>query len=121
MVSRKTRPLSIEVVAYETEVSLFAIPGRRFTHAILNPPYKKDQSTDSYAPNALSGWHRGGKPLRGFCLAVNAVAGTGRANGGDNTPELLQWPLFQEVSCRIPEHDESQARSFIRIAQEGVR
>lgn len=84
MVSRKTRPLSIEVVAYETdrgilpyleetmkrceslcksggvafqgmikfedfvlsaitetEESLFAVPGRRFTHAILNPPYKK--------------------------------------------------------------------------------
>lgn len=25
----------------ETEESLFAVPGRRFTHAILNPPYKK--------------------------------------------------------------------------------
>jgi adenine-specific DNA-methyltransferase len=25
----------------ETEESLFAIPGKRFTHAILNPPYKK--------------------------------------------------------------------------------
>jgi adenine-specific DNA-methyltransferase len=25
----------------ETEESLFALPGKRFTHAILNPPYKK--------------------------------------------------------------------------------
>ncbi len=25
----------------ETEESLFAVPGKRFTHAILNPPYKK--------------------------------------------------------------------------------
>jgi adenine-specific DNA-methyltransferase len=84
LVSRDTRPLSIEVVAYETdrivlphlqetmrrceslstsagvsfngiirdedfvssaitetEETLFAVPGMRFTHAILNPPYKK--------------------------------------------------------------------------------
>jgi len=84
LVTRKTQPLSIEVVAYETdreilpyleetmkrceslcksngiafqgiirfedfvssaitetEDSLFAFPGRRFTHVILNPPYKK--------------------------------------------------------------------------------
>jgi adenine-specific DNA-methyltransferase len=84
LLSSKNRPLSIEVVAYETdrtilpyleetmkrcesicafggvsfhgtiktedfvssavaetEESLFVVPGRRFTHAILNPPYKK--------------------------------------------------------------------------------
>lgn len=84
LVSQRVRPLSIEVVAYETdndilpyleetmkrcealcksgdiafhgtirfedfvlsaisetEESLFAVPGRRFTHVILNPPYKK--------------------------------------------------------------------------------
>jgi adenine-specific DNA-methyltransferase len=84
LISRKNRPLSIEVVAYETDSailpfleetlkrcealciskgirfqgiikhedfvsdaiaetrdSLFATPGRRFTHIILNPPYKK--------------------------------------------------------------------------------
>lgn len=28
----------------ETEESLFAVPGRRFTHVILNPPYKKINS-----------------------------------------------------------------------------
>jgi adenine-specific DNA-methyltransferase len=87
MISGKNRPLSIEVVAYETDSailpyleetmkrcqslctsdgiafhgiikgedfvsaavaetrdSLFAIPGGRFTHAILNPPYKKINS-----------------------------------------------------------------------------
>ena len=87
MISGKNRPLSIEVVAYETDStilpyleetmkrcqslctsediafrgivkgedfvsaalaetrdSLFAVPGRRFTHAILNPPYKKINS-----------------------------------------------------------------------------
>ena len=84
LVERKTRPLSIEVVVYETdkgilpyleetmkrceslcksagvafqgivkfedfvlsaitetEESLFSVPSRRFTHVILNPPYKK--------------------------------------------------------------------------------
>lgn len=84
LISQEKRPLSIEVVAYETdrtilpyleetmkrcgsicalggvsfhgaikaedfvssaiaetEESLFVVPGRRFTHAILNPPYKK--------------------------------------------------------------------------------
>ncbi|MCE5210149.1 MAG: Eco57I restriction-modification methylase domain-containing protein [Deltaproteobacteria bacterium] len=84
LLSQKKRPLSIEVVAYETdklilpylwetidrcaalcnfhnvrfngivknddfiasaisetEESLFVVPGKRFTHAILNPPYKK--------------------------------------------------------------------------------
>lgn len=84
LLTQKTRPLSIEVVAYEkdreilpylektikqceslcksngiafqgiirfedfvlsaiteTEESLFAVPDRRFTHVILNPPYKK--------------------------------------------------------------------------------
>ena len=84
LLSQKKRPLSIEVVAYETdrlilphlqatmdrcatlcesrnvsfngiikeddfivsaisetEESLFTVPGKRFTHAILNPPYKK--------------------------------------------------------------------------------
>jgi len=87
LVSRKTRPLSIEIVAYETdrgilpyleetmklceihcktvgvvfkgtirsedfissaitetEESLFTVPGKRFTHVILNPPYKKINS-----------------------------------------------------------------------------
>lgn len=87
MISGKNRPLSIEVVAYETDSailphleetmkqcqslctadgiafrgtvktedfvsaalaettdSLFAVPGSRFTHAILNPPYKKINS-----------------------------------------------------------------------------
>ena len=87
LVSRKERPLSIEVVAYETErtilpyldetmkrsqsvcvsngvafhgiiksedfvsaaitetkETLFSVPGVRFTHAILNPPYKKINS-----------------------------------------------------------------------------
>lgn len=87
MTSGKNRPLSIEIVAYETDSeilpyleetmkrcqlictsdgiafrgivkdedfisaaiaetrdSLFAVPGRRFTHAILNPPYKKIHS-----------------------------------------------------------------------------
>ena len=87
MVSQKNRPLSIDVVAYETDStilpyldetmkrsqslcvsngiafqgiirpedfvsaaitetkeSLFAVPGTRFTHVILNPPYKKINS-----------------------------------------------------------------------------
>jgi adenine-specific DNA-methyltransferase len=87
MISRKNRPSSIEVVAYETDStilphleetvkrcqslcisngiefhgiikredfvsaaiaetreSLFAVPGERFTHVILNPPYKKINS-----------------------------------------------------------------------------
>jgi len=87
LVSQKDRPLSIEVVAYETDStilpyldetmkwsqslcvsngvvfhgiirpedfvsgaitetkeSLFAVPGARFTHVILNPPYKKINS-----------------------------------------------------------------------------
>jgi len=87
LISRKNRPLSIEVVAYETDSailpflketvkrcealctsngisfrgivkhedfvsdaiaetsdSLFAVPGMRFTHIILNPPYKKINS-----------------------------------------------------------------------------
>jgi adenine-specific DNA-methyltransferase len=30
-----------------TEESLFAVPGKRFTHAILNPPYKKINSETS--------------------------------------------------------------------------
>ena len=87
LISRKNRPLSIEVVAYETDSmilphleetmkrcqslcisngivfhgivrpadfisaavaetreSLFAVPGERYTHIILNPPYKKINS-----------------------------------------------------------------------------
>ena len=87
LISQKNRPLSIEVVAYETDStilphleetmkrcqslcisngiefhgiikhedfvsaaitetreSLFAVPGERFTHVILNPPYKKINS-----------------------------------------------------------------------------
>ncbi len=84
LISRKNRPLSIEVIAYETdqiilpylketvkrceslckasdvsfrgtirvedfvstaiaetEKSLFVVPGKRFTHVVINPPYKK--------------------------------------------------------------------------------
>ncbi len=87
LISRKNRPLSIEVVAYETdriilpyleetvkrceslckagdvsfqgtirvedfvssaiaetENSLFVVPGKRFTHVVMNPPYKKINS-----------------------------------------------------------------------------
>lgn len=31
----------VQAAVEETRGSLFAVPGRRFTHAILNPPYKK--------------------------------------------------------------------------------
>ena len=164
LISQVNRPLSIEVVAYETDStilpyledtlkkcqslcisndiefhgiikaedfvsaaiaemngSLFLAPGNRFTHVILNPPYKKINSQTAMSRMLYSSGIEVANLYAVFVWLSMSLVGTRRPNGRDNTQEFLQRPVFQEVSCCLLAHDEPETDSHIRIAQEGVR
>ena len=103
-----------------TEEGLFTGPGEHFTHAILNPPYKKinSQSATRKRLNAA------GMEVSNLYAAFVWLAARMLTPGGEMaaiTPRsFCNGPYFRRFPFRLPENDEPAACPRLRVPQKGL-
>ena len=105
----------------ETSDSLFAPPGRRFTHVILNPPYKKINTQTAMSRRLYSADLEVANLYAAFVWLSTRLLEPGGEIVAITPRSFCNGPYFKKFRAAFLKTVNLTAYSCIRVSEEGVR